>query len=82
VRKCARNEDDELYGTKNTNPILDTRTYEVEFPSGEVAEYTANIIAESMFAHCDAEGNHDLLLDSIVDHKSSEQAVNMQTDIK
>jgi hypothetical protein len=75
VRKHARNEDDELYGTKNTNPILDTRQYEVEFPSGEVAEYTANIVAESMFAQCDAEGNHYLLLDLIVDHKSSEQAV-------
>jgi hypothetical protein len=62
-------------GTQNDNPILDTRSYEVEFPSGEVAEYTANIIAENMFAKCDADGNQHLLLDSIVDHKTNDKAV-------
>ena len=43
-------------GTAHTNPILDTRTYEVEFPDGETAEYTANVIAENMWAQCDEAG--------------------------
>jgi hypothetical protein len=30
--------DGEMKGVANTNPILDTRTYDVEFPNGEVLE--------------------------------------------
>ena len=39
------------------NPSKDTLTYDVKFPDGEVAELTANVIGESMYALCDAEGN-------------------------
>ena len=35
-------------GRANANPILDTRSYEVEFEDGDVSELTANTIAESM----------------------------------
>jgi hypothetical protein len=31
-------------GKASDNPILDTRTYNVEFPDGRSEEYTANII--------------------------------------
>jgi hypothetical protein len=44
--------------------------YEVEFPDGQVAEYSVNIIAENMYTHqCDAEGNQYLLLNKIIDWK-------------
>ena len=36
---------------------LDTCLYEVEFPGGEITEVAANIMAESMYAHCDVNGN-------------------------
>jgi hypothetical protein len=49
--------------------LLDTHTYEVEFPDGEVAEYSANIIAENMYIQCDTEGNQYLLLNKIIDWK-------------
>jgi hypothetical protein len=32
-------------GRANDNPMLDTRTYDIEFPDGLSDEYTANIIA-------------------------------------
>ena len=32
----------------HTNPILDTKMYQVEFSGGDVTELAANIIAESM----------------------------------
>ena len=47
-------------GTSNSNPILDTRQYQVEFPDGDVAEYSGDLIAENMFAQCDPEGNQHL----------------------
>ena len=70
-----RNADGSLQGTRNDNPILDTRTYEVEFPDGEVTEYTANVIAENMWSQCDIAGRQQVLLDAIVDHKFTGEAV-------
>jgi hypothetical protein len=54
---------------------LDTRTYNVEFPDGRSEEYTANVIAENMYAQCDEEGNQFLMLQDIVGHKTDGHAV-------
>ena len=53
VKRRARDAKGELFGTRNSNPILDTRSYEVEFPDGDFSEFTANVIAENMFSQCD-----------------------------
>ena len=75
VRRRKRDRDGNPQGTGNQNPILDTRTYEVEFPDGDVAEYTANVIAQNMWAQCDIDGNQHLLMKDIVDFKTDEHAV-------
>jgi hypothetical protein len=48
--------DGTVRGRANVNPMLDTRTYEIEFPDGRSDEYTVNVIAENMYAQCDIEG--------------------------
>jgi hypothetical protein len=69
----------ELHGTMrgraNENSMLDTRTYEIEFPDGHSDEYTANVIAENMYAQCDIEGKIYNLMEGIVDHKTDGHAV-------
>jgi hypothetical protein len=45
-----------------TNPILETRTYNVEFPDGHIKEYTANVIVNNMYAQRDEEGKQFLML--------------------
>ena len=50
VKWWKRESDGTLKGMAHSNPILDTRTYEVEFPDGRIAKYSANIIAENMYA--------------------------------
>ena len=76
VRQRKREADGSLKGTAHPNPILDTRTYEVEFPDGQVAEYSTNVIAENMYTQCDTEGNQYLLLDEIIDwQKDKSEAV-------
>ena len=40
-------------GKANSNPILDTRTYEVEFEDGSMSTYSANVISEIRYAQCD-----------------------------
>ena len=75
VTRRQRGDDGSIQGTRNENLILDTRTYDVEFPDGEVTEYTANVIAENMWAQCDLDGQQHILLEAIVDHKFNDDAV-------
>ena len=67
--------DGSVIGRANANPILDTRTYEVKFPDGQMAEMAANVIAQNMYTMCDEEGNQFLLLAGIVDHRKDESAM-------
>ena len=75
IRRQARDNEGELFGIRNSNPILDTCSYEVDFPDNDVAEFTANVIAENMFSKCDDAGNQYRLMSGIVDHKSNDKAV-------
>jgi uncharacterized protein YfaP (DUF2135 family) len=42
------------------------------------ASYTANSIAENMYAQCDIDVNQQLLLKAVVEHTSNDQAVKDQ----
>ncbi len=37
-------------GKRNSNPILDTREYKVQFPDGATETFAANAIAENMYS--------------------------------
>jgi hypothetical protein len=67
--------DGTVRGRSNANPMLDTRTYEVEFPDGRSDEYTAHVIAENMYAQCDIEGRQYNLMEGIIDHRTDGHAV-------
>jgi hypothetical protein len=56
VTRRKRELDGTVRGRANTNPMLDTSNYETQFPDGCSDEYTANVIAENMYAQCDIEG--------------------------
>ena len=64
----------------HSNPILDTWTYEVKFPDGQVAEYLANIITENMYPQCDTKGNQYILLKEIVDWQKDDTAVHPKAE--
>ena len=57
-----------LIGVSNSNPLLDTSIYEVEFDSGEAQAYNTNIIAESIFSQVDSDGYTTFTLKEIVNH--------------
>jgi hypothetical protein len=75
VTGFKREVDGTLPGTAYSNPMLDTRKYVVDFPKGRSDEYTANIIAQNIYAHCDEEGKQFNLMDGIVGHKTDGHAV-------
>ena len=47
----------------------------MKFEGGDVTKLTANVIAESMYAMCDKNGDHILLFDTIVDHKKNDKSM-------
>ena len=75
VIKRSCDNDGNVVGRANENPILDTREYCVEFDDGHQAELTANAIAQSMYAQCDPEGNTYVMFDSFVDYRRSTTAL-------
>jgi len=75
VKKRVKDNDGNPVGVANSNPILDTRLFEVEFADGFTSEMTANAIAQNLFAQVDAEGHRMVLLDEIVDYRTTKKAV-------
>jgi hypothetical protein len=75
ARKCDR--DGNPIGCANYNPILDTRSYIVNFDDDNQTKLTANMIAESLYLQCDPNGNQYVLLEEIVDHQCLPAAVKL-----
>ena len=49
--------------------------YDIEFPDGEVKEYSANVIAENMYSQVDDEGYSKRLFNFIIDYSKTDEAV-------
>jgi hypothetical protein len=75
VTGCKRDTGGNPIGIANSNPILDTHVYTVEFPDGTEKEYSANIIAESLYSEVDQDGRQFQLINKIINHLSDESAV-------
>ena len=69
VKRWALGPDGRMTGKYDANPYHNSVLYEVEFANGQVREYSANIIAESMLAQVDLDGVTLQLMDGVVDHK-------------
>ena len=79
VTRRSLDADGRTTGTYHNNPFLNTITYDVEFPNGQVKEYGANIIAENMLTQVDSDRYSLSLMDSIIDHqKDPSQAIPME----
>lgn len=78
VRKRLKDHRGYPIGTAHSNPILDTRMYEVEFMDGSKQALAANLIAENMFATVDEEGHRHMLLDAILGCRKSGRAVALE----
>jgi len=64
-----------LIGQTNPNPLLNTRMYQVQFSDGTIQDYSANRIAEAIYAAVDDEGNQFVLLDEILDYHYTKDAI-------
>ena len=78
VTKRLRDANGIPIGTADDNPILDMRMYEVEFMDGTKPSLSANYITENVFAQVDQDGNHQVLLDKIIDYCTTSKEVKQQ----
>ena len=79
VARRSLDADGRMTGTYHDNPFLNTIIYDVEFPDGQVKEYSTNIIAENMLTQVDSDGYSLSLIDSIIDHQRDlSQAIPME----
>ena len=62
-------------GIANSNPVLDTRMYEIEYVDGRKQASSANMIAENIIASIDEEDHRHLLLDSIIGFRKTKEAI-------
>jgi hypothetical protein len=67
--------DGTMRGHANADTMLDTRTYEIEFPDSRSDEYTANMIAENIHAPCDIEGRKYNFMEGIIDQITDGHAI-------
>ena len=75
VIKRAREEDGNPIETRHDNPLLNTRSHLVRVFDESERECMHNIIAESMFAQADSEGQMHLLMNEIQGHKHDQTAI-------
>ena len=52
--------------------------YYVEFPDGQIKEYSENMIAKNILTQIDSEGMSTTLMESITDFKKDDSAVSKQ----
>ena len=76
-RRRKGNVDGNTIGRSNMNPILYTRTYEVGLKDRSMSTYSANVIAESMYSHCDEEGHKYIWFGSILYHNTDGNALSV-----
>ena len=75
IKAHKKDEQGNLIRHSDSNPILDTRLYKVEFDDGEVCEYAVNTIAENLYSQIDKEGFQQVLMDGIINHRKEKHAV-------
>ena len=71
VRKRVKDNNGKPIGVPDTNPILDTRMYEIEYTDGHHQAISANLIAKNLFAQVNEEGKRRAIVNQIIDIRSN-----------
>jgi hypothetical protein len=75
VKARSTNINGNLIGTHNSNPFLNTSTYDVEFSDHIVKQFGANVIAQNLYSQVDKSGRSQRLLANILDSQRDHTAV-------
>ena len=72
---CSTDGEGNPIGQYDPNPMLNTRVYDVMFPDGAIQQYSANLIAESIYEDLDEDSYRYRLMDEVLDHQKTKDAI-------
>jgi len=75
VKRRKLDDNGNLIGIANNNPLMDSRLYEIEFLDGTMEAVSANVIAENILSQVVDEGHLQMLLDEIIDHLTTGEQI-------
>jgi len=83
VKKCAVDCDSLPIGVANSNQVLDSCVYEVEYNDGSLEALSTNIIAENVLSQVDENGHRQMMTEEIIYHRRTSDAMakNDSTDM-
>ena len=73
--RLSKDEDGNIIGKYDNNPMLNTMVYDVELPDGNICEYRANLIAELMYYQVYSEGVSHSILSGILNFSKDSTAI-------
>ena len=77
VLRKSVNENGQVIGVHNENPLLNTLVYDVEFSDGDVKKYAANLLAKTFLSQVYPNVYYTNTMEEILDHKRNGTAVPM-----
>jgi hypothetical protein len=77
VSTRKRDRDGNPVGLANSNPIVDTHSYIIDFDNGDQTKLAAILIVELLFSQCNPDGNQCVPMDEIVDHRRLPPAIQL-----
>jgi hypothetical protein len=80
VKSRALDSNGSVVGNYDDNPMMNSIIYEVEFPDGQVKEYSANTIAENMLTQVDSDGFTMTLMEGIINYRKDEATAVSKAD--
>src|SRR6056300_2119734 len=75
VRRRIEDSEGRPSGVARSNPLIDTRRYEVEYEDGNTEVLSANLLAENILQQVDEHGHKHRLMEEISGHRKSDDAV-------
>jgi hypothetical protein len=78
VTSRRRDADGKPVGKSHSNPLLDSRLYDVEYSDGSMDSSTAYTIAQSMYSQINDEGYTYQLMDKIINHQKEGTALSKE----
>ena len=71
----SKDDDRNIIGKYDINPMLNTMVYDVEFTDGSICKYGANVIPGNMYSQVDSEGFSHFFLSVIHDYSKDKIAL-------
>ena len=75
VRRRIEDSEGRPSGVARSNPLTDTRRYEVEYEDGTTEVLSANLLAENILQQADEHGHKHRLMEEISGHRKTNDAV-------